>query len=201
MTYPASDDNIQFVFELLEGFDNTQINSPIPPGHPKTDSNRTLIVFFSVMIIKGCTAFKAMNRWLHHHRPELDDFGFESIPHRGTLSRRFKILYEVILQFVPFVAQWSAPLRDPFQAEMVYQDKSLFKAKGPVRHKKDIAANTIPKGLRGVDVDATWSKSDYHGWVFGYGLHMTTTVDDFPLLVDADTASISEHEVSQRKQE
>ena len=37
MPYPASDDYIQFVFELLEEFDDTQINSPIPPGYPKTD--------------------------------------------------------------------------------------------------------------------------------------------------------------------
>ena len=42
MPYPANNDYIQYVFELLEEFDTTQTNSPIPPGHPKTDSNRTL---------------------------------------------------------------------------------------------------------------------------------------------------------------
>ncbi len=201
MPYPARDDYIQFLFQLLDEFDNAQADSPKTPGRPQVHTNRTLIVFFSLMIIKGCTAFKAMSRWLHHHQKEVNSFAFESIPHRSTLSRRFKSLYEVIQQFVAFVGQWSAPLGDCFQSEAVYEDKSLFKAKGPVRHKKDIEANTIPNRLRGVDVDATWSKSDYHGWVFGYGLHLTVTTDGFPLLVDADTASVSEHEVLGRKEE
>ena len=45
--YPASDDYIQFVFELLDEFDNTQTDSPISPGHPKTDSN-----YYSGTILK-----------------------------------------------------------------------------------------------------------------------------------------------------
>ena len=75
---------------------------------------------------------------------------------------------------------------------MVYEDKSLYKAKGGVWHQKDRKVNHIPKGLRALDKDASWSTSPYRGWVYGYGLHLTTTVRGFPLLALASTVSMSE---------
>jgi hypothetical protein len=62
-------------------------------------------------------------------------------------------------------------------------------------------AKHIPEGLRNLDTDATWSKSAYHGWVFGYGLHTTVTQDGFPIAVEVDTACVTEHEVIQRKED
>ena len=76
--------------------------------------------------------------------------------------------------------------------EVVYQDKSLFKAKGPVWHQKDRNANRLPKGLRAVDTDASWSVSKYRGWVYGYGLHLTVCPEGLPLMSVADTACVSE---------
>jgi hypothetical protein len=64
-----------------------------------------------------------------------------------------------------------------------------------------LQANHIPENLRDLDTDATWSKSAYHGWVFGYGLHNTCTSSGFPVLIEADIASVSEHEVIERKEE
>jgi hypothetical protein len=61
-------------------------------------------------------------------------------------------------------------LGEEFQTEVIYEDKSLFKAKGPVWHKKDMQNNHIPEKLRNLDTDASWGKSAYHGWVFGYAL-------------------------------
>ena len=43
----------------------------------------------------------------------------------------------------------------------LFADKSLFKAKGPVWHKKNRKAGIIPKGLRNIDMEASWSKSAY----------------------------------------
>jgi len=45
----------------------------------------------------------------------------------------------------------------------------MVKAKGPVWHKKDKAANHIPPRLTGLDKEATWSKSRADGWVYGHG--------------------------------
>lgn len=45
----------------------------------------------------------------------------------------------------------------------------MNKAKGPVWHKKQKEKGIIPKGLRGIDKEATWCKSNADGWVYGHG--------------------------------
>ena len=87
-----------------------------------------------------------------------------------------------------------------FGNEHLYEDKSLFKASGPVWHQKDRKAHRIPQGLRRLDQDASWSKSDYHGWVYEYGLHLTCSEAGFPKLVQVETASVSESQVLHEKE-
>ena len=50
----------------------------------------------------------------------------------------------------------------------------MVKAKGPVWHQKQKKKNIIPKGLRGVDRDATWGKSVAKGWIYGHGTFSLT---------------------------
>ena len=45
----------------------------------------------------------------------------------------------------------------------------MNKAKGPVWHKKQKDKGIIPKGLRGIDKEATWCKSNADGWIYGHG--------------------------------
>ena len=200
MPYPKQKDYIKFLFGLIDEFESSH-PKPKRPGRPVDYENRSLICFFVTMLLKRCFAFKAMHRWLSSHPEKAQELGFDKIPTRRTLSRRYKALYGVIKQFVHFVAQWSSPLGEDFHTEVAYEDKSLFKARGPVWHKKDMQNNHIPDKLRDLDTDATWSKSAYHGWVFGYGLHTTCTCSGFPILVEADTASVSEHKAMQLKEE
>lgn len=52
---------------------------------------------------------------------------------------------------------------------MASADKMMVKAKGPVWHKKQKEKGEIPKGLTGIDKEATWSKSKADGWIYGHG--------------------------------
>ena len=45
----------------------------------------------------------------------------------------------------------------------------MNRAKGPVWHKKQKEKGIIPKGLRGIDKEATWCTSNADGWVYGHG--------------------------------
>lgn len=45
----------------------------------------------------------------------------------------------------------------------------MISSKGPVWHKKQKQRGEIPKGLTGIDKEATWSKSKADGWVYGHG--------------------------------
>jgi hypothetical protein len=58
---------------------------------------------------------------------------------------------------------------------VVSADKMMNKAKGPVWHKNQKEHGIIPKGLRGVDKEATWCKSNADGWVYGHGTFSLTS--------------------------
>ncbi len=88
MPYPAQENYIQFLSQLLDEFEQTQTQSPIGPGRPFVHKNRALIGFFALMVIKGCTAFRAMRRYLEHQPEEALKFGISQIPSRWTLARR-----------------------------------------------------------------------------------------------------------------
>ena len=51
----------------------------------------------------------------------------------------------------------------------------MNKAKGPVWHKKHKDKGFIPNGLRGLDQQARWCKSNADGWVYGHGSFSLTS--------------------------
>ncbi len=117
-----------------------------------------------------------------------------------TLARRYKALCPLLTEFCEFIAEWTVANGYGFSHTIAYEDKSLFKATGPVWHKKHRAKNHIPKGLRNVDKTAHWSKSGYHGWVYGYGIHLTTTRDEFPVMFEVLPVNVNERKVLDKKQ-
>jgi DDE family transposase len=53
--------------------------------------------------------------------------------------------------------------------KVVSADKMMVHARGPVWHRKQQKQGIIPKGLRGLDTEGTWSYSKSDGWVYGHG--------------------------------
>lgn len=164
-----------------------------------TFENKSLILFFMLMQFRRITEFKTQWRWLESHPEMLPFLGFTRCPSRWTLSRRYKQLADVVTSFIAFVAEQVAELDERFQHTHLVEDKSLFKADGPVWHQVDRKAGHVPLKLRRLDTDATWSKSAYHGWVYGYGLHLTCTEAAFPILVQVETAACREGKVLDEK--
>lgn len=143
--------------------------------------------------------FKAQHLWLEVH-PEIRELlHFETTPHRTTLSRQYKRLGEVVTEFSAFIGKQVADLDQAFANNQLAEDKSLFKASGPVWHQSDRQEGRIPKKLRRLDTDATWGKSGYQGWVYGYGIHITCTEDAFPKLVQITTAAVADSEILDQK--
>lgn len=62
-------------------------------------------------------------------------------------------------------------------------------------------AGQVPEKLRNLDQQASWRKSAYHGWVYGYSLHLTCNRSGFPKLVQVETASVAESQVLEQKKE
>jgi hypothetical protein len=202
MDIPTLTDYVKLIFTLFDEFEQERVRTKLPKrGHPLTYTDKTFLVFFMVMQFRHISAFKTQERWLISHPAMLRLLGWKRVPHRKTLSTRYKALYQMLQDFIRFVAQDAGSLDEALSTKHLVTDKSLFKAHGPVWHQADREANHIPAKLRHLDTQATWSKSGYHGWVYGYGLHAICTEAAFPAVVQVETASVAESSVIDQQAE
>jgi len=201
MDKPTLTDYVTLIFTLFEQFEQQEMNDKAKPGSPFTFSQKCFIVLFVILQFRRIFKFKAQKRWLEEHPKMLTLLQWPRVPHRTTFSRRYKALGLVIEAFITFVGERSIDLGDEFANYHLVEDKSLCKAQGPVWHQSDRKAGRIPDKLRHLDTDATWGKSAYQGWVYGYGLHTTCTEAAFPKLVQTETAAVKESVVIEVKSE
>lgn len=197
---PTFNDYVALIYNRFEAFVQSS-DEVAKQGKPYTYQNQSMIVFFMWMQFKKIYKFKSQWRWLTQHPEQVLVLRWESIPDRSTISRRYKALYPIIQSFSAFLGQASEPLGDEMSTKHLNEDQSLFKAEGSVWHQSDRQQGRIPEKLRKLDTDATWKKSGYHGWVYGYGLHLTTTQAGFPVLMEVETATFSEKDALVRKEE
>ena len=200
MQYPDMREYITFLFSMLDDFSATK-EKVSERGRPKTYADASLIVFYAVMTLKGITTMRAQQDYLFHHPLWLERCQLPACPTHVTLGRRYKALMPKLQAFTEYVATSSFAREAGFLQEVVYEDKSLFKAAGPVWHQKDRLKDHLPKDLRGVDKTATWSKSGYHGWVYGYGLHLTGIRNGFPVMFHVLPANVNERKVLDTKKD
>ncbi|MDQ5854646.1 MAG: hypothetical protein M3380_21760, partial [Chloroflexota bacterium] len=70
----------------------------------------------------------------------------------------------------------------------------MLRARGRVWHKKDWEAGAVPH--TSIDTEAHWTKSGWHGWVYGWKLHIVTTVANvwIPLAAELTPANAADNE-------
>lgn len=186
------------LFELFKQYRSEQRGCK--RGRPFTYTEEGFIIFFMCMQFRRIYSFKGQWRWLNKHPEMLELLSWTRVPDRSTISRRYKALYKVVQEFVLFIGQYAPEVDEQFCQAHLVEDKSLFKALGPVWHQSDRQKGRIPDKLRKLDTDATWSKSAYHGWVYGYAVHMTCNQEAFPALLQVETAAVSESEIFDQKE-
>lgn len=182
-------DSIQPLFRFLQTVEAQRQSKPTR-GRPLVYSNAAMLLFFITMALKRIHAFKAMTDYANHHYAR---FGFERPPSRKTLRRRFLALPTLIQAFMPVLAAEAHGLDERFGFRIAFVDKSLFRAHGGLWHKQHIKSGQVPHPS--IDTDASWGKSAYHGWRFGYGLHLVCNRLRFPVMAWATTASVKEYHV------
>lgn len=201
MPTPTLNDYVRLMFTLFHKFEQYQSGTTGKTyGSSYIYSDKMLIVFFTMMQFRRIYQFKSQHRWLEKHPKMRMKLGFKTIPHRTTLSRRYKRLYSTLQTFTIFVSGYASLMNEVFAQTHLVEDKSLFKALGSVWHQKDRQAGHIPAKLRHLDTQASWGKSAYQGWVYGYGLHLTCNQAAFPQLIAVESGAVSETEVFSRKE-
>jgi hypothetical protein len=74
-------------------------------------------------------------------------------------------------------------------------DSTVLRACGGVWHKKDREAGVIPHSS--IDTEAHWTKSAYHGWVYGWKLHLIVCAASpvwLPLAANLTSANAADNE-------
>jgi hypothetical protein len=76
-------------------------------------------------------------------------------------------------------------------------DSTVLRARGGVWHKKDKEAGKVPHSS--IDTEAGWTKSGWHGWVYGWKLHLATTVASsvwIPLAAQLTPANVADNRIA-----
>jgi hypothetical protein len=75
-------------------------------------------------------------------------------------------------------------------------DSAVLTARGGVWHKKDREAGVVPH--TSIDTEAGWTKSGWHGWVYGWKLHLVSTVAGvwIPLAAQLTPANVADNEAA-----
>jgi Transposase DDE domain len=114
-------------------------------------------------------------------------------PSRRTFERRLKALPESLPEQIGCLGCHLVEMLKPWESRgrAVALDSTVLRAKGGVWHKKDKQAGKVPHTA--IDTEADWTKSGWHGWVYGWKLHVAIAVGEvwIPLaarLTPANTA-------------
>lgn len=138
-------------------------------------SEQSLFKVYVVGLVKQLWSRRSIWRYLTGTPLVAAACGLVRVPDRRTLDRR---LGEIGLEAERQIAALGLvlSLEAVTDGRVAASDGSPFAARGPVWHKKDKKAGRIPKGLHGLDQEADWIYSTYHGWVYGYKAHVTISV-------------------------
>ncbi len=170
-------------------------------GVLKVYSEKTIFKVYVVSLLKQLWAHRSVWRYLASMPLVATACGLVRIPDRRTLDRRLgEIAPQAEAQIQALGLTLS--LEAVTDATMAASDGSAFATPGPVWHKKDKEAGIIPDGLHGLDVEADWIQSEYHGWVYGYKAHVSISVAPTTVRVVLDagvTGSACESHVLQAR--
>jgi hypothetical protein len=98
------------------------------------------------------------------------------LPHRRTWQRRLARVPAALPAQIGCLGRALVELTGAWLAHgrAVALDSTLLRAPGSVWHVKQRAANLLP--VVTLDVEADWGKSGWHGWVYGWKLHLASLV-------------------------
>lgn len=117
-------------------------------------------------------------------------------PSRRTWERRLGALPATLPALIALLGAHLVAVLDPWAegGRAVAIDSTVLAAKGGVWHKKHREAGVVPH--TSIDTEAHWTKSGWHGWVYGWKLHLLVTVAGvwIPLAADLTPANVADNE-------
>lgn len=112
---------------------------------------------------------------------------------RRTWERRLAALPDSLPGLIGCLGRYLVGLIQPWDSsgKAAALDSTPLRAKGGVWHKNDRDKGIVPHST--IDTEAHWSQSGYHGWWYGWKLHMACTAGAavwIPLAADLTPANV-----------
>jgi hypothetical protein len=170
-------------------------------GRPKTYPDRLFLQALVIMIVRHLHTVHELLSVLDQPTAEMqllrDVLTCDGrYPTRRTWERRLKALPASLPAQIGCLGralvEWIEPWASCGRAAAI--DSTILRARGGVWHKKDREADVVPH--TSIDTEAHWTKSGWHGWVYGWKLHLVTTVAAvwIPLAADLTAANVADNE-------
>ena len=181
------------------------VPSPPPParcrrGRPARYPDRLFLQALVIMIVRHLHTVHALLSVLAQPTPEMQTLRAlltvdGRFPARRTWERRLPTIPARLPAQIGCLGRALVAVIQPWATcgRAVAIDSTLLRARGGVWHKKDREASLVPH--TSIDTEAHWTKSGWHGWVYGWKLHLVTTVARvwIPLAADLTAANVADH--------
>jgi hypothetical protein len=119
-------------------------------------------------------------------------------PSRRTWERRLKTMPETLPAQIGCLGRYLVMLIHPWAScgRATALDSTLLRAHGGVWHHTHREKGEVPH--TSIDTEAHWTKSGWHGWVYGWKLHLASVVAAvwIPLAAELTPANIADNEVA-----
>src|SRR3712207_529302 len=118
------------------------------------------------------------------------------LPHRRTWERRLARVPDALPAQIGCLGRALIDLTGAWaqHGRAVALDSTLLRAAGGVWHVKQRAAHLLP--IVTLDVEADWGRSGWHGWVYGWKLHVASVVAGCFLPLAAILTKASVHDAT-----
>ena len=182
---------------------------PLPPppprgrGRPPVYPDRLFLQGLVIMIVRRLetvpllvAVLAAETEEMARVRAQLSVDG--RLPHRRTWERRLARVPATLPAQIGWVGRALVELTGAWaqHGRAVALDSTLLRAAGGVWHVKQRAAHLLP--CITLDVEADWGRSGWHGWVYGWKLHLASLVGGcfIPLAAVLTKASVHDATVA-----
>lgn len=174
-----------------------------PCGRPPRYSDRVFLKALVVMIVRHLHRPGELLAVLEEPTPEMQQVRAllcegGRCPCRRTWERRLGRLPETLPAQIGCLGRCLVEQLQPWAdcGRAVAIDSTVLHARGGVWHAKHRAAGVVPH--TSIDTQAHWTKSGWHGWVYGWKLHLVSTVASvwIPLAAELTPANTADSELA-----
>src|SRR5215211_1169300 len=191
---------------LVQLIDQVPLPPPAPRrGRPPVYSERLFLKALVIMIVKHLPQVHTLLAVLDQPTAELQQLRAlltedGRYPTRRTWERRLRTLPTTLPAQVGCLGRALVAVLQPWPRGSCAAaiDSTVLRAHGGVWHQKHHAEGIVPH--TSIDTEAGWTKSGWHGWVYGWKLHLVVTVAAvwLPLAADLTPANAADNAIAPR---